>query len=191
MADVVNKTTMELRCLVHTPDYEGDVDWLINPAGLDTLKGAVDPGYWKLTAGGDDIEEMTAAEKTAADDSAERLDPEKDRRLAQINHRTDELVDTGQFEYPASSGNFFSLEPGARENWSGLWASRTILSFPQTVGTLDYDDFDIDDVTELTNFYGTALLTVKGIREAGQDYRKQIRDATTRAAVDAVVDTRT
>jgi hypothetical protein len=191
MATIVNKTTFQVLRSVNTPDYPTS-QWLINPAGLSALEAASVPSmYWKLTAGGDDVEEMTAGEKTVVDDSAEYLDAEKDRRLEEINARTEELVEQG-FEYPADSGNFFALDVGARENWSGLVQAddRGLLPFPQTVGTKDFDDYVISDSTALANFYATALGTVKAHRESGQALRKQVRDATTRAAVDAVVDSR-
>jgi hypothetical protein len=176
----------------NTPDYPTD-DWLVNPSGLAALEsGSVPKKYWKLTGGGDDLEEMTTGEKTAVDDSAEYLDPEKDRRVAEINARTEELIETNGFEYPPASGTYFALDAGARENWSGMIEAddRSLLTFPQTVGTKDFDDYSIADATALANLYATALGTVKAQREAGQALRKQIRDATTRAAVDAVVDSR-
>jgi hypothetical protein len=193
MADVVNKTTMQLLRSVNTPDYPS-ADWLISPAGLATLlSGGIPSRYWKLTGAGDDIEEMTTAEKAAVDDTSLYLDPEKDRRIAAINAHTENLIETNGFEFPPSSGNCFALDAGARENWSGLAEAddRGLLSYPQSVGTKDFDDYEILDAAAFGNFYATALGTVKAQREAGQALRKQIRDATTRAAVDAVVDNRT
>lgn len=67
MATVVKKTNpMNFRVSANTPDFP-PADWLIDPSGFPTLYGTVPPKYWKLTAGGDDIEEMTAGEKVAVD----------------------------------------------------------------------------------------------------------------------------
>lgn len=67
MATVVLKADPTVfRVSANTPDYP-TAEWLINPAGFGSLYGIVDPKYWKLTAGGDDIEEMSQAEKDAVD----------------------------------------------------------------------------------------------------------------------------
>ncbi len=63
MADVIHKTTMEIRESVSTPDYPAGT-WLINPIwdpDKATIK-AVAQGHRKIT-GGDTAEEMTAGEK--------------------------------------------------------------------------------------------------------------------------------
>ena len=60
MADVLNKTTFELRRSVNAPDYS-DSDWLKNP-DIDALAG-VDKRYWILD--GSTVREMTTAEKNA------------------------------------------------------------------------------------------------------------------------------
>ena len=67
MATVVNRADPSIfRVSANTPDYPAD-EWLINPPGFLALFDAVPSRYWKLTAGGDDIEEMTQAEKDAVD----------------------------------------------------------------------------------------------------------------------------
>ena len=176
----------------NTPDYP-TADYLIAPSNVAALEAASVPEkYWKLNGPVetcDNVEEMTAAEKTAVDDSAEYLAPEKARRLAEINDRTDALILLG-FEFPAASGNIFGLTDKDITVWSNLYLAKDLLTFPKIVGTIDFDDYEIADIAAATAFYGTGLATVETHKGAGQVYRKAVRDATTRAEVDAVVDTR-
>lgn len=62
MADVVNRTTVELRTSVHTPAYS-PTEWIINP-DLSELED-VPLKYWKVV--GDLVLEMTQSEKDAVD----------------------------------------------------------------------------------------------------------------------------
>jgi len=49
MADVVNKTTMEYRRSVHTPDYDKS-EWLINPKiPVDAEGNKVPQKYWRIS----------------------------------------------------------------------------------------------------------------------------------------------
>ena len=77
-------------------------DWIWNPASWATLYNIVPTKYWKLTVGGDDVEEMNAAEKQAVDDAQAAADLAKKR--AEAVSRTDfdittrELVEALLFE---------------------------------------------------------------------------------------------
>lgn len=62
MANVINRTTLELRKSVHTPDYSS-VDWIINP-DLSPVSG-VSPLYWKIS--GDSVLPMTSQEQSSKD----------------------------------------------------------------------------------------------------------------------------
>ena len=75
MAIVVHKSTLQVRRSVHTCDYIGKKDWLINPELPDVLQR-----YWKFKDG--KVVEMDAAEKRAIDDviAVQRL-AEKERLL--------------------------------------------------------------------------------------------------------------
>lgn len=68
MSTVVNKNTFEVRESAHTPNFFEPAAWLINPPGLQALlSGNVPKRYWKLSVGGDDLEEMSAGEKATTD----------------------------------------------------------------------------------------------------------------------------
>lgn len=62
MANVLNKTTLEYRPSVHTPDFPSE-EWLINP-DLSQVKG-VDPAYWVLD--GPKVVPMTEEQRAAKD----------------------------------------------------------------------------------------------------------------------------
>ena len=64
MANVLNKSTLELRSSVNTPDYP-ESDWLINP-DLSAVAG-LDPRYWKIAKNA--VAAMTAGERQAVDDA--------------------------------------------------------------------------------------------------------------------------
>lgn len=61
MSNVFHKFTGEYRESVHTPDYSGNADWLINP---DTPK--CERKYWRAGLAGD-VVEMNAGEKAVVD----------------------------------------------------------------------------------------------------------------------------
>jgi hypothetical protein len=59
MANVINKTTLQLLYSVNTPDYP-TTEWIINP-----VLPACEAIYWKIV--GDTVQEMTQPEKDAVD----------------------------------------------------------------------------------------------------------------------------
>ena len=83
MADVVSRAiASNYRLAVNTGDYP-PAEWLINPSGLDPLlAGDVPSQYWKYTPDGEDIEEMTQAEKDAVDQAAADAETEGNRTEA-------------------------------------------------------------------------------------------------------------
>jgi hypothetical protein len=62
MADVLNRTTKELRRSVNTPDYD-PAEWIIDP-DLSAVAGFA-PRYWKIT--GDVVSLVDQAERDAVD----------------------------------------------------------------------------------------------------------------------------
>lgn len=62
MANVINKTTLEIKNSVNTPDYNND-EWIINP-NLDLVNG-IPNKYWKIE--NDQVVEMTQQEKDNLD----------------------------------------------------------------------------------------------------------------------------
>jgi hypothetical protein len=189
MSVVVNKTTMKVLRSVNTPDYSTS-DWLINPGSLASLISAgVPPEYWKVS--GNDLAEMTASEKEAVDNDADNLLALKLQRYLEIDAKTNLMIGSG-FQYPISTGMIFSLDPVSRETWMGLKQASDagLISYPQKVGSIDYDSYPLQNETDLNAFYAYALGTVKTYKESGQGLKKQIHDKTTKAGVDSIVDNR-
>lgn len=184
MADVLHRTTKELRKSIHTPDFP-TATWIINP-DLSGVQG-VSVKYWKIT--GDVVSEMTQAEKDAVDDDpAGELGILKTQRYLEIDTRTQELIAAG-FVHDSKT---FSLSLNAQHNWHSLLtvADKQWLTFPVTVSTFDNDEYSLANVAALDNFAQAGFNAVFGHLTSGRDLKKQIFDATTKAAVDAVVDTR-
>ena len=183
MSNVVHKTNMTVHLSVNTPDYSED-DYLINPAGLVTLQsGDVPSKYWKLNVGGDDVEEMTQAEKDVVD--AADLPAYKEDSYEQIHDHKNNLIEQG-FVYQTM---VFSLGPEDRETWMGMkqGIDAGLISLPEAVGTLDNDEYIIADASDFAGFYATALGTVKVRKEAAQQARKAVFDAANQSAVDTIV----
>jgi len=70
MSIALNRKTKEILESVSTPDYQDNPDWIIikcSPLGIDKKLPTCDKKYWKIV--GDDIIEMTAAEKQVVDDA--------------------------------------------------------------------------------------------------------------------------
>lgn len=111
-------------------------------------------------------------------------------RYHEIDNKTGELVAQG-FEYPASSGNIFSLSQNAQINISALNQSRDELSYPIIYNTIDdVNEYNVIDVTDMHNMYLTALATKKASIDSGSALKAQVRAAVDRAEVDAVIDNR-
>ena len=100
MADVLNRTTKELKRSVHTPDFPA-TDWVINP-DLSAVDG-VPANYWKIT--GDVVSEMSQAEKDAVD--ADLLVAEKASKIAGYSATANALF-TSRYP-PAVMGGFNAL----------------------------------------------------------------------------------
>lgn len=192
MANVIHRTTYERRDSVQTTDYPVET-WVRNP-DLSAVDG-VPMKYWKLT--GDVFSEMDQGEKDAVD--AADLPALKEARYLEIDTRTTELIEMG-FGY---GGKVFSLSRQAQSNLLGVQASinkasrKGILTqfeaavFPLTFNTLDDStSIDIATVNEFDTFFDVAFGTGKAHLESGTSLKEAIRNAATKAGVDAVVDAR-
>ncbi len=80
MADVINRTTLELRLSVNTPDFP-KAAWIHNP-NLAPVR-SVPKKYWKIR--NDDVVEMGAGEKAAVDAAEAARDKSVNLLLASPN----------------------------------------------------------------------------------------------------------
>lgn len=179
MARVVNKTTLEHIELANTPDYPTD-DWLINPSI--SIWDTVEKKYTK--SDGTDVVEMNAGEKTAVD--AAGLGALKIKRYAEIDANTSALIAVGfVFE-----GKTFSLSIPAQINWNTLKSNESDFSWPVEVTKLNNDSYSLLQ-NKLVSFWITGRDATVAHLDSGRALKKSIFDAADKAAVDAVVDTRT
>ena len=178
----LHRTTKELRPYGHTPDFD-TADWIHDP-DLSSVTG-VEKRFWMIT--GDTVQPMTGAEKDANHLPAIRTDKE-----ALIDRRTRELIDGG-FEYPASSGVYFSLSAESQRTLMGLNQERDAVEIAYPVVGNSKDDTTtvaLAAAADIRAFYFTALGTVRAHKDSGTALKDQVRAATTVAAVNAVADAR-
>ena len=114
----------------------------------------------------------------------------KKYRKEEINSRTGELVGQG-FEYPAASGNIFSLSEIAQSNLHGLKANVSITPYPFPWATIDdEDEYFLTDEADALAFYNTAFTVVTTHRQGGNTLKRAIKTAADRAAAEAIIDNR-
>ncbi len=149
------------------------------------------PARHRKVEADDTISEMTTAEKATVDDEATALAAHKEIRYAEIRVNDEALMPNFTFQ-----AKTFELDPPSREKWTGLKQAKDAGLInpspptPQKVGDIDNDVLELTNQAMLDDFYSAALAAAKGHWEAGLDLRTSVFDATTRAAVDAVVDSR-
>jgi len=139
------------------------------------------------------IREATPKYTTVSDGhfvAIDNLSVLKQERYVEIDARTKELIAVG-FEFPPSSGQFFSMSKEAQIRIHGCDYARDLLTYPLKWQTLDDSgQLSITDAAAMHNFFLTALGTLRSVIDSGTDLKEQIADATTKAQVDAVVDPR-
>lgn len=122
----------------------------------------------------------------------ENLDEIKTAKYAEIDKRTRELIQQG-FEFPAASGNFFSLSRAAQSNLHKL---QLLKDDPATVYPRiwtrknDSGIHSIPGATGANAFYTKAVGTIDGHRDSGRTLKDSVRAAVDAAAVAAIIDTR-
>jgi len=164
MANVINKITGQYLASVHTPDYEGDSDWIINP-----IQAEIDQYTPTLT-----------------------LEQAKTNKIAQIDANSPVLIASG-FDYngnqmslsPNAQGNANSLcikillDPDPDTNL-----------FPRGWSKMDGSEYMISDSAEFKAIFESGGNRVEQVLDDGRALRLQVIAATTIAQVDAIEDNR-
>jgi len=117
------------------------------------------------------------------------LDGAQARRYAEIDARTNELIAQG-FVF---GGKLFSLSDDAQVNIIGLDLSRDdqMMTYPINYGAKDSGDYlALPDSATVHGLYLTALGTKRAHLDSGRTLKTAVFEATTIAAVNAVVDSR-
>jgi len=95
-----------------------------------------------------------------------------------IDQKTRALVAPG-FEYPAASGQMFSLSPEAQRKWTAMYTARGFLAYPMVVTTTDeQDDVSLADSDDITAFFTAMVETVRTHIDGGRALKNTLRDAT-------------
>lgn len=115
--------------------------------------------------------------------------------LAAIDLQRAALLRAG-FTYKPGGGSTaygFSLDPTSLPIWQGLFAAALagLLSYPQTVGTVDHQLASLASAADLQGFYAAGLTRAQTILTAAVQLKAQVMAATTATDLDAIVDART
>lgn len=135
--------------------------------------------HHKITGDGTDISHY---EQVAV------LDAYKQARYEEIDDKDVELIEQG-FSH---NGATFSLSSNAQKTWLMLHQMRAELPYPFLKSQLDDSvaPYSIADQIELETIATQILTKVGGIITSGDAIKTQIRAATTKAEIDAILDNR-
>jgi len=167
----------EYRMSANTPT--DTVNWLKNP-NLSDVSG-VSQKYWKEDSGL--VAEMSQGEKDIMDHGD--LTAHKQTRYAEIDDKTVSLISEG-FTF---DGNVFSLSVHAQTNINTIKNNSSVFTWPLAVTTNDNNVYMLSEAN-LPGYWGAAMVATKTNLDTGRSLKKLIFDATDRAGIDAVVDTR-
>lgn len=134
----------------------------------------------------DTLDQMIVDDKSAFD----VLKRPKAFRIKEIDGRTVDLIDAG-FEY---SSKRFSLSLAAQSSWLELHQLKddVSLNYPVVVNTIADDGTQsLADTDDMHDFFMAGFEALRAYKDAGTTLKTSIRDASTQAEIDAVVDTRT
>lgn len=111
----------------------------------------------------------------------------KDHRFEEINERSRDLIANGH----VYNGNVFSLSENAQRNLLGLFSSKDYLNYPFEYRTKnDLDKVFLNNATDITNFYFSAMGTIQQHLGTGNALKQQVKDCTTELEVQAIIDNR-
>jgi hypothetical protein len=92
------------------------------------------------------------------------------------DRKTRELIAQG-FEYPAASGQMFSLSPEAQMKWTAMNAARLALSYPLLVVTADEQTtVELADHGAAQDMFEAMVETVRGHIDSGRALKNAMRD---------------
>ncbi len=131
------------------------------------------------------IYECNAAQNTALNLRIAKA--EKNRR---IDRKTERLFNKGL----SYDGEIFPLDVDDSLNYYLLYDNRnnsSVISWPHTIITRGRDLYTINNANVMKSFGEAAIARQRAIVDGARDLKKQIFDATTVAAVNAITDNRT
>jgi hypothetical protein len=142
------------------------------------------PNYYVKVAAGL-LVEMTAPEKAAIDVAL--LQQFKEDKSRTFDQHTKRILITG-VEYPASSGDFYSIAPDAL---TAIQAMIDVGVYPFLVHSLGYTGLvTINSATQANSMLGVARNKMVAVLQEGATLLAQIAAAPDKATLDAIVDPR-
>ncbi len=182
MADVLNRSTKELRHSVHSPDYD-QAEWLINP-DLSAVDG-VPRSRWIID--GDSIRLPDAGE-TAAFDAAD-LAAAKEAKINAINAKTGQLIESGSVIINGVSISTALTNQVSLQAIDAL-VSKGLTTWPQPISAIDGTSYAITSLNDFNRVAGIVATFVMTTKAVGRMLRAQVLAADSIAAVSAVEDNR-
>jgi len=182
MATVIHRETKQILYSVNTPDYTEEI-WVINP-DFSNVDG-VPQKYWKIS--GDSIVEMTQEEKSVVD--AAELVEYKNLMLTEISNNSPVVLERDGFEFDSY---VFPLTKESREQYLMLASMKSVLQYPLLLDKKDetLPQYSILDEQVLDSFLLTVMGYANSVIDAGEALKADIRAATSKEEVDAVIDNR-
>lgn len=151
--------------------------------------------FYNLYTYGDDVvfessSDLTTAEESEFDTIINNhnivdINQLKINKNLEIDKKTSDLISVG-FTF---NGNVFSMSSDAQRNWMGLKQFSSSLSFPINVSTIDDGEYSLK-LSDLDTFVLTAIGTVQTHIDSGRALKVAVKNATTVAELDAIVDAR-
>jgi len=184
MSNVINKTTMEIKYSVNTPDFP-ETEWVINP--YLSLIGPYPLSH--LTFDADFKLVLKSTEEIAAIEATE-LTNIKLQYLSIVNNAGEAYIIRGPgVEFPPGSGKYLSVSTNAQLKWMG-WASVADqwelmgMSYPFTVRTIDDSDYiSINNADEVRAVFGTMAQFIASVLGGSEVVKAAIQAATTEAEI--------
>lgn len=177
-SDVVREITIPKLVALSVTERIDNAPDVIQAKGLNATY------HKKISGDGSDISHYTVIEF---------LNNLKGEKFRGVDKKTHALIVTG-FEYPSSSGVYFSLSIHAQDSLSGLKALSDDVgysNYPITFNSIDdFGIITVSNAAEAKDFYGTGYKKVRSYLDSGTVLKDSIRSATTVAELDAVVDNR-
>jgi len=184
MANVINKTTMEVLLSVNTPDFP-ETEWAIN---TDTSLLETTPKE-KLKFDAEFNLVMKSSDELAAIDAAELVQVKLDN-LSIVNDAGEAYIVRGPgVEFPPGSGKYLSVSQNAQLKWMGLAAvadqweamGRT---YPIRVRTIDDADYiDVPDADSVRAVFAMMANFISQVLDGSEVVKAAINVATTKEEV--------
>lgn len=137
-----------------------------------------------------DIDAVTASiDGVVASHTGFNLADYKAQKRQAILNKTVELEEALTFTFETK---VFKLNNAYQDKWMNIYtlSGDGLITYPKNVSDVNGLNHALDDHTDVTNFVGTGLATAEAFYAGDDAYYVSIDSATTKAEIDAVVDTR-